>query len=149
MVAQCNQSNVARVAAMALMYRSGWPVMALHILDCGVVMRGKVVHKAPEALGLEMLVSERPVARSKATFALSHCLTLSIDRQAYQEVVREYPAMAAMVKSNVVKDRVREGVRSSRSPHCTVALHTVPGSAGDGMQRSGFAEPALLAAQFQ
>jgi hypothetical protein len=50
------------------------------------------------------------VLRSCATYALSHCLTLSITSGAYQEVVREFPAMAATVKKNVMKDRVLEGV---------------------------------------
>lgn len=86
----------------------------MHILERGIVMKAARVLKPHAVLGMEMLVSEFPTWRG--VVCLTNVMTLSISKEMYLSLVREFPGTAKALRQNAIRDKVREGVWSSDQP---------------------------------
>lgn len=80
----------------------------MHILEQGIVMKAARVLKPHAVLGMEMLVSEFPTWRG--VVCLTNVMTMSLSREKYLGLVREFPSTALALRRNAIKDKVREGV---------------------------------------
>ena len=80
----------------------------MHILQRGIVMKAARVLKPHSMLGMEMLVSELPTW--KGVVCLTNVMTMSISREVYLALVREFPDTAQTLRRNAIRDKVREGV---------------------------------------
>lgn len=83
-------------------------------------MTGSRVQQAPAGIGVAMLVSERPAV--KGSMALSLCRSNSIDYETFQKILSEHPRTAAIIRKNVMKDVVREGVRHHLHGTCHMGV---------------------------
>lgn len=84
-------------------------------------MRAARVLKPYTVVGEEMLITSRPV--NSGVICLTHVMTLSMSHGKYTAALRDYPAMAPIVRRNVVRDAVRQAVRP-RDLACKQSLGT-------------------------
>lgn len=92
-----------------MLCRANKPVENLHILERGIVMRAAKVLRPYTVLGEEMLITSLPV--NTGVICLTHVMTLSMSDVKYMAALRDFPAMAPIVRRNVVRDAVCQAVR--------------------------------------
>lgn len=90
--------------------RAHKPCDCVHILERGIVMRAAKVLRSRTILGTDFLTSTG--SSSAAVVCLTHAMTLTIHKEQYLRVIQDFPDMAAIIRSNVMKDKIREGVRA-------------------------------------
>lgn len=89
--------------------RAKKPVDKMHIIERGMVMRAAKVHKPYHVIGEEMLISGR--SANVGVIALTHVLTLAIGLDSFRAVLQEFPSMQAIIRRNIVRDLLLQGVR--------------------------------------
>lgn len=107
--------------------RAHKPCDCVHILERGIVMRAAKILRSRTILGTDFLTSTG--SSSTAVVCLTHAMTLTIHKEQYMHVVQDFPDMAAIIRSNVIKDKIREAVRA---PALCVAAsaHALSGERG-------------------